>query len=148
MATNEVYKYSDWIPLPVDPADLQVLPGDPVKVNGLVGVAQAVAGVANTYTIGSMTVTETNPISHSLEDGYMSVALTGAFAFDVTGADENTEMGTPVYFTVGNPGAIESPQHDLQAMVERSGNSGEFVVGESIAGGAGTNTVAVTGAAE
>lgn len=102
MALNEIYKYSDWIPLPVDPADLQVLPGDPVKVNGLVGVAQAVAGVANTYTIGSMTVTETNPISHSLEDGYMSVALTGAFAFDVTGADENTEMGTPVYFTVGN----------------------------------------------
>lgn len=102
MATNEVYKYSDWIPLPVDPSTLQVLPGDPVKVNGLVGCAQAVAGVANTYTIGSMTVTETNPISHSLEDGYMSVALTGAFAFAVTGADETTEMGTPVYFVEGD----------------------------------------------
>ena len=102
MATNEVYKYSDWIPLPVDPADLLVVPGDPVKVNGLVGVAQVVGGHTNTYTIGSMTVTETDPISSSLEDGYMSVALTGAFAFEVTGADENTEMGTPVYFTVGN----------------------------------------------
>lgn len=102
MATNEVYKYSDWIPLPIDPSTLQVLPGDPVKVNGLVGVAQAVAGVTNTYTIGSMTVTETDPISSSLEDGYMSVALIGAFAFAVTGADENTEMGTPVYFVVGD----------------------------------------------
>jgi hypothetical protein len=102
MATNEVYKYSDWIPLPIDPSTLQVLPGDPVKVNGLVGVAQAVAGVPNTYTIGTMTVTETDPISSSLEDGYMSVALVGAFAFAVTGADANTEMGTPVYFVVGD----------------------------------------------
>lgn len=102
MATNEVYKYSDWIPLPVDPADLLVVPGDPVRVNGLMGVAQVVGGHTNTYTIGSMTVTETDPISSSLEDGYMSVALTGAFAFAVTGADENTEMGTAVYFVVGD----------------------------------------------
>jgi hypothetical protein len=102
MATNEVYKYSDWIPLPIDPSTLQVLPNDPVKVNGLVGVAQAVGGHTTTYTIGSSTVTETDTISASLEEGYMSVALVGAFAFEVTGADENTEMGTPVYFVVGD----------------------------------------------
>lgn len=102
MSTNEVYKYSDWIPLPIDPADLQVLPGDPVRVNGLMGVAQVVGGHVNTYTIGTMTVTETDPISSSLEDGYMSVALVGAFAFAVTGASESTEMGTPVYFVVGD----------------------------------------------
>lgn len=102
MATNEIYKHSDWIPLPVDPDDLLVVPGDPVRVNGLMGVAQAVGGHTNTYTIGSMTVTETDPVSTSLEDGYMSVALTGAFAFEVTGANESTEMGTPVYFVVGD----------------------------------------------
>lgn len=102
MSTNEIYKHSDWIPLPIDPSDLQVLPGDPVRVNGLMGVAQVVGGHVNTYTIGSMTVTETDPISSSLEDGYMSVALTGAFAFAVTGADANTEMGTAVYFVVGD----------------------------------------------
>lgn len=101
MATNEIFKHSDWIALPIDPSDLQVLPGDPVKVNGLVGVAQVVGGQQLTYTIGSMTVTHDEG-STSLEDGYMSVALTGAFAFAVTGASESTEMGTPVYFTVGD----------------------------------------------
>lgn len=102
MATNEIYKYSDWIALPKDPADLLVVSGDPVRVNGLMGVAQVVAGETLTYTIGSMTVTETDPISSSLEDGWMSVALVGAFAFAVTGADANTEMGTAVYFVVGD----------------------------------------------
>lgn len=102
MSTNEIYKYSDWISLPIDPADLLVVSGDPVRVNGLMGVAQVVAGETLTYTIGSMTVTETDPISSSLEDGYMSVALVGAFAFAVTGATGSTEMGTPVYFVVGD----------------------------------------------
>lgn len=101
MATNEIYKYSDWIPLPIDPSDLLVVNGDPVKVNGLVGVAQVVGGAELTYTIGTMTVTHAEG-SSSLEDGYMSVALTGAFAFAVTGANGSTEMGTPVYFTVGD----------------------------------------------
>lgn len=101
MATNEIFKHSDWIVLPIDPSDLQVLPGDPVKVNGLVGVAQVVGGQQLTYTVGSMTVTHDEG-STSLEDGYMSVALTGAFAFAVTGATGSTEMGTPVYFTVGD----------------------------------------------
>ena len=101
MATNEIFKHSDWIALPIDPSDLLVVNGDPVKVNGLVGVAQVVGGATLSYTIGTMTVTHEEG-STSLEDGYMSVALTGAFAFAVTGASGSTEMGTPVYFTVGD----------------------------------------------
>lgn len=101
MATNEIYKFSDWIPLPV-PADLKVVSGDPVKVGGLVGVAQAVGGEGVTYTIGSMTITDTSQNATSLEDGYMSVALTGAYAFPVTGASSSTAMGTAVYYTAGD----------------------------------------------
>ena len=101
MATNEVHKYADWIDLPIDPSTLQVLSGDPVKVNGLVGVAQVVGGETLSYTIGSMTVTS-DEASSSLETGWMSVALTGSFLFAVTGADGTTEMGTPVYFVVGD----------------------------------------------
>lgn len=101
MATNEIYKHADWIPLPIDPSTLLVENGDPVKVNGLVGVAQVVGGKELSYTIGTMTVTHQEG-SSSLEEGYMSVALTGAFAFAVTGANGSTEMGTPVYFTVGD----------------------------------------------
>lgn len=102
MATNEVHKYADWIDLPIDPADLLVVSGDPIRVNGLVGAAQVVGGETQTYTIGTMTVTETDPISSSLEVGWMSVALTGSFLFEVTGADGDTEMGTAVYFVVGD----------------------------------------------
>jgi hypothetical protein len=101
MATNEIYKFSDWIPLPVT-ANLKTLSGDPVKVGSLVGVAQAVGGLGVSYTIGSMTVTDTSQNSSSLEAGWMSVALTGAFAFAVTGASGSTAMGTPVYFVAGN----------------------------------------------
>lgn len=101
MATNEIYKFSDWIPLPV-PANLKVVSGDPVKVGGLVGVAQAVGGQGSTYTIGSLTVTDTSQNATSLEPGWMSVALIGAFAFAVTGASGSTAMGTPVYLVAGN----------------------------------------------
>jgi predicted RecA/RadA family phage recombinase len=101
MATNEVFKDSDWIPLPVT-ANLKTVSGDPVKVGGLVGVAQAVGGQGSTYTIGSLTVTDTSQNATSLEDGYMSVALRGAFAFPVTGASDSTPMGTAVYFAAGN----------------------------------------------
>lgn len=101
MATNEIYKFSDWIPLPV-PANTQVLSGDPVKVGGLVGVAQAVGGQGSTYTIGSLTVTDTSQNATSLEPGWMSVALIGAYAFAVTGASGATAMGTPVYLVAGD----------------------------------------------
>lgn len=101
MATNEVHKHADWIDLPILPDTLQVKSGDPVKVNGLVGVAQVVGGETLSYTIGSMTVTS-DESSSSLEEGWMSVALTGSFLFPVTGANDATPMGTPVYFAVGD----------------------------------------------
>lgn len=101
MATNEVHKYADWIDLPYDPDSLLVESGDPVKVGGLVGVAQAVGGETVTYTIGTMTVTHEGQ-SNSLEPGWMSVALTGSFLFEVTGADADTPMGTAVFFVVGD----------------------------------------------
>lgn len=96
MATNEIYKYSDWVPLPVVGGTSN---GDPVLVGGLVGVAQVVGDTTVTYTVGSTTVT-TVESSTSLEEGYASVALTGAWAFEIEGADP--DIGAPIYITQGD----------------------------------------------
>lgn len=74
MATNEVFKYSDWISLPVT-ADTPS--GSPVLVGDLVGVAQTKEGEGGNA------------------DGFTSVALTGAFTVTVTGAIAS--YGLPVY---------------------------------------------------
>lgn len=71
MATNEVFKYGDWLELPVASGTDS---GEPVVVGDLVGVAQTTRDA----------------------DGNASVALTGAFNLSVTGV---TAVGTPIYIT-------------------------------------------------
>lgn len=110
MAQNEVYKYGQWVSLPLplrgnDPtvnAD-PTLPGDPVKVGSIVGFAQEVGGKPVSYSIGGTTVTQNRNPANSLQPGWASVALVGAFAFPVTGWDAETMgSGTPVYIVAAN----------------------------------------------
>lgn len=104
MATNEIFKHASWVSLPLplrgnNPA-VNADPtanGDPVKVGSLVGFAQEVGGKPVSYTTGMMTVTASRNTANSLEPGWASVALEGAFAFPVTGWDAETMgSGTPV----------------------------------------------------
>lgn len=77
MAKNEVYKDSQYLSLPVANG---VLSGEPVIVGNLVGVAQTDEGDRVTN-----------------EEGYASVALTGAFRLSSTVAFAS--VGLPVYIT-------------------------------------------------
>lgn len=107
MATNEIYRHSDWIPLPVIEGTVN---GSPVLVGGLVGVAQEVGGIPVTWSIGgtsttpaaNLTVTQL-PASNHLEPGYASVALVGAWAFEIEGS-EGAEVGDAVSITQGTGG--------------------------------------------
>lgn len=110
MAKNEVFKYGQWISLPLplrgnDP-DLNADPtlvGDPVKIGSIVGFVQEVGGKPISYSIGSTTVTQASNPANSLEPGWASVALVGAFAFPVTGWDATTKgSGTPVFITAAS----------------------------------------------
>jgi hypothetical protein len=94
MATNEVFKYGQWISLPLplrgdDPTknDDPTRNGDPVLIGDLVGVAQEVGGVPVSYAIGSLTVTQARNTADSLEPGWASVALCGAWAIPVQDFD-------------------------------------------------------------
>lgn len=80
MARNEVYKDADYISLPVTNG---LLSGAPVVVGNLVGVLQTNEGDLVTN-----------------EEGYASVALTGAFRLPSTIAFAS--VGLPVYITSGN----------------------------------------------
>lgn len=110
MAKNEVFKYGQWISLPLplrgnDPSKNAdpTLPGDPVKVGSIVGFVQEVGGKPISYSVGSTTVTQTSNPANSLQPGWASVALEGAFAFPVTGWDPTTKgSGTPVFIVAAN----------------------------------------------
>ncbi|WP_159622679.1 DUF2190 family protein [Ruania rhizosphaerae] len=75
MATNEVYRHADHLSLPVIAG---TLPGDPVIVGSLKGVAQTKRGEGG------------NASTHA------SVWLDGAHDFEVDGAI--AAVGTPVYY--------------------------------------------------
>lgn len=117
MATNEIFKYGHWIPLPLplrgsDPA-LNADPtrnGDPVLIGDIVGVAQEVGGVPISYTVGGLTVTQDRNSANSLEPGWASVALIGAFALPVTDFDPALHgSGTTVNITAAagaNPATL------------------------------------------
>lgn len=122
MATNEIYKFGQWLSLPLplrgdDPAvnDDPTINGDPVLIGDITGFAQEVGGKPVTYTVGSTTVTQTRNTANSLEPGWASVALCGAFAFPVEGWDPVTMgSGTPV----GINAASGSTRATLVANVE------------------------------
>lgn len=110
MAKNEIFKYGSWISLPLplrgsDP-DLNADPtinGDPVKIGSIVGFAQEVGGKPVSYSIGGTTVTQVKNPANSLQPGWASVALEGAFAFPVTGWDATTKgSGTPVFIVAAS----------------------------------------------
>lgn len=136
MATNEIFKYADWISLPLplrgsDPAvnDDPTLNGDPVKIGSIVGFAQEVGGKPVSYTTGLTTVSVARNTANSLEPGWASVALTGAFAFPVTGWDaEAMGSGTPVF--------IVAASGSTRATLTTSSNSDPFgvIVGQTTAG--------------
>lgn len=110
MSKNEVFKYGQWVSLPLplrgnnpavnaDPT----LAGDPVKIGSIVGFVQEVGGKPVSYSIGETTVTQTRNPANSLNPGWASVARTGAFAFPVTGWDAETKgSGTPVFIVAAN----------------------------------------------
>jgi hypothetical protein len=110
MATNEIFKYGQWLSLPLplrgsDPAvnDDPTVNGDPVKIGSIVGFAQEVGGKPVSYTTGMVTVTTSRNPANSLEPGWASVALVGAFAFPVTGWDAETKgSGTPVFIVAAS----------------------------------------------
>lgn len=76
MAKNEVYKYGDWLSLPVPAATAS---GDPRLVGHLAGVAQTDEGDGGNAA------------------GFASMALTGVFDLSVTGAI--ADVGLAVYIT-------------------------------------------------
>lgn len=112
MATNEIYKYGQWIslPLPFKGTDPNVNAdptrnGDPVYIGGLVGVAQEVGGVPTTVALGTVTYGYTRNTADSLEPGWASVALCGAWAFgedqQSTPVPQTTPIGTMIGITAG-----------------------------------------------
>ena len=137
MATNEIFKYADWIslPLPLRGSDPAVnadptVNGDPVKIGSIVGFAQEVGGKPVSYTTGMTTVSVARNTANSLEPGWASVALAGAFAFPVTGWDaEEMGSGTPVGINV----AVGSTRATLVANSEADGWFG-VIVGQTTAG--------------
>jgi hypothetical protein len=134
MATNEIYKYGQWIsmPLPNKGSDPKqnldgTNNGDPVLIGHLVGVAQEVGGVPTSVSVGHVSWAFSRNTADSLEPGYASIATVGAFAFSqsqwvstgsgdyptppVNPLDVST-VGMPVYIvpgTSGTPGSGTSP---------------------------------------
>lgn len=103
MATNEIYKDANYLSLPVPAGTMS---GDPVLVGELVGVAQTSEG-DNSYTsvpvrrqIGDPAWNTMPASTGGNETGYASVALIGAFAFEIEGGDALTH-GTAVGISVG-----------------------------------------------
>ena len=80
MARNEIFRDADHLSLPVPSGTVS---GDPVKVGGLMGVAQTDRATASNFGGG-------NP------EGNATVWLKGAHVLTVDGAI--TDVGQPVYF--------------------------------------------------
>lgn len=112
MATNEIFKFGQWISLPLPFKGLNpkvnadpTRNGDPVYIGGLVGVAQEVGGIPQSVSYGMTTVTTNRNTADSLEPGWASVALCGAWAFSAaqqsTPIPQNTPIGTMIGVTAG-----------------------------------------------
>lgn len=104
MATNEIFKYGQWLsfPLPLrgDNPNVNEDPtrnGDPVLIGDVVGFAQEVGGVPMTWpenagcadgrSKSTISFTVHRNTANSLEPGWASVALCGAFCYPVEGWD-------------------------------------------------------------
>lgn len=103
MATNEIFKEANYLSLPVPEGTVS---GDPVLVGELVGVAQTTEG-DNSYTSfpASRSMGDpgwgTVPVSTGFnEAGFASIALKGAFAFEIEGGAD-LEHGVAVGISEG-----------------------------------------------
>src|SRR5690606_24797680 len=99
MATTEIFKDANYLSLPAPEGTVS---GDPALAGELPGVAQTTEG-ENYATSGPFPppVWGTVPPSTGFnEAGYASVALVGAFAFEIEGGEELTP-GTAVGISVG-----------------------------------------------
>lgn len=139
MATNEIYKYGQWLSLPLplrgDDPNRNEDPtrnGDPVLIGDIVGFAQEVGGVpviwpdpADKATKSTATFALARNTANSLEPGWASIALVGAFAYPVVGWDPTTMgSGTPVGIKAGAPAA---PSGDVAAWCAPSGTKAVLV---------------------
>jgi predicted RecA/RadA family phage recombinase len=106
MAANEVFKYGDWLVLPV-PAGTKA--GNAVAVGDLVGVAQTDRDA----------------------DGNASVALTGVYDLLVTGA---TTPGTPVFITPGGALNITAAGNKLYGHATATKTAAAAVIPVRLAG--------------
>jgi predicted RecA/RadA family phage recombinase len=102
MARNEVFKYGDWLDLPVA---VGTVSGDAVIVGELVGVAQTDRDA----------------------DGFAAVALTGAFRLPVTGA---ATVGAPVHIEADGDLTMTSTGNRLfgHALGAKGAGLGDLVV--------------------
>lgn len=115
MATNEIYKYGHWLDFQLpdhtpgeDTYTGSIRNGDPVLIGDAVGFAQEVGGVEMTWpepgtpsaSRSSVSFTVKRNTANSLEPGWASVALVGAFAYPVEGWDPSAMgSGTAVGIT-------------------------------------------------
>ena len=113
MATNQVF--AD-IPSTrrVREVGSNVAPGTPVIVDGRGGVTVTGSGdYTRTVTVGSISQVVTGG-GVGLRDEDATVAFTGSWAFDVVGASDATEPGTPVFLDDGDvtltPADPDDPQ--------------------------------------
>lgn len=120
MATNEIYRDANHLSLPVDTGTVS---GDPVLiggVGGLCGVAQTTEG-ENYGTTEPYTPTTWGTVPGSTgfnEAGYASIALVGAFAFDIDGG---TDLSVGDVVNIDNDGGT-----DGRAALVTSGGDAAF----------------------
>lgn len=110
MATNEIYRYGDWLTVPV-PDDAAV--GDPVVWGGGAGIP-GVIQVMYVPERPEIPGYEALPVATGFNESgeaidpnlipegtvFGSVAFRGVWAFEIEGGD-TVEIGAPVYFTDG-----------------------------------------------
>ena len=104
MATNEIHKYGDWLPVPV-PADAEV--GNPIifgDAPGIPGVIQVMYQASPTRRVITIRACPTatpwhdDPTLMPADSVFGSVAFRGVWAFEIDGADTAT-IGDAVYLS-------------------------------------------------
>lgn len=109
MATNEIYKYGDWLTVPV-PSD--AVPGDPVVWGGAIpGVVQVLFKPELPPLAGYIAVPQVpngNESGEAINSDHLpadtvfgSVSFTGVWAFDIDEDTSTVAIGDPVFFTAG-----------------------------------------------
>jgi hypothetical protein len=115
MAQNEVYKYADWVSVPVEDAATPTVSGTkgvsgaPIRVGGLNGIIQVGNGDGSNAA------------------GWVSISLVGAWHFTVTGA---LDFGQEVYITSAGVLTATATDNDLfgYSLSEKGAGSARAIV--------------------